>query len=107
MDLVVMDECLPQKLKKLLVPHNTRTLPEMGFPGMKNGALLRELATKCRAFITIDSNISYQQNLPALPFASILLSAPGNRMNHLEPLVPAIIDALEHAQAGDIIRIPS
>ena len=107
MDLVVMDECLPRKLRKLLAPHHTRTVPEMGLAGLKNGALLRELAGKCRAFITIDSNISYQQNLPALPFASILLSAPSNRMSHLEPLVPGIIKALEHSQAGDIIRIPS
>lgn len=107
MDLVVMDECLPRKLKKLLMPHHTRTVPELGLAGLKNGALLRELAGKCRAFITIDSNISYQQNLPALPFASILLSAPSNRMSDLEPLVPAIIDALERPQSGDIIRIPS
>ena len=107
MDLVGMDECLPRKLKKLLVPHNIRTVPEMGLAGLKNGALLRELSSKCTAFITIDSNLSYQQNLPVLPFASIVLSAPSNRMEHLEPLVPAITAALKHARPGAIIRIPS
>ena len=89
-----MDECLPRKLRKLLAPHHTRTVPEMGLAGLKNGALLRELTGKCRAFITIDSNISYQQNLPALPFASILLSAPSNRMTSANPgKLVAIISA--------------
>jgi hypothetical protein len=107
MDLVVLDECLPRKLKKLLEPHHTRTVPEVGLACFKNGKLLRELSGRCRAFIIIDSNLSYQQNLPALPFASILISAPSNRLTDLEPLSPAIVEALDHAEAGAIIRIPS
>jgi hypothetical protein len=107
MDLVVLDECLPRKLGKLLLPHHIRTVPEIGLAGFKNGQLLRELSAKCRAFITIDSNLSYQQNLPALPFASVLISAPSNRLTDLEPLVPALVQALDHAEPGAIIRIPS
>jgi len=107
MDLVVLDECLPRKLAKLLAPHHTRTVPEIGLAGFTNGTLLRALSGQCRAFITIDSNLSYQQNLPALPFASILLAAPSNRLTDLEPLVPAIIEALSHAEPGAIVRIPS
>lgn len=101
-----MDECLPKKLKRLLPGHDVRTVPELGLASYKNGTLLKALAGKCKAFITIDSNLSFQQNLPALPFTSILLSAPSNRANDLAPLVPAILKALEHPLPGSIIRIP-
>ncbi len=100
-----MDECLPKKLKRLLPGHAIRTVPELGFASLKNGALLKALCGKFKAFITIDSNLSFQQNLPALPFASILLSAPSNRLKDLALLAPAILETLEVAKPGSIHHI--
>ena len=38
---VVLDECLPRKLKRALPGHDVATVPEMGWAGIKNGPLLR------------------------------------------------------------------
>jgi hypothetical protein len=37
---VLLDECLPRGLKRHLPGHDVRTVPEAGWAGMKNGALL-------------------------------------------------------------------
>lgn len=38
---LLLDECLPRRLKRELKPHEVFTVPEMGWTGTKNGALLR------------------------------------------------------------------
>jgi hypothetical protein len=40
---VLIDECLPRQLKVLLAEeHETATLPDSGWAGLKNGVLLRQ-----------------------------------------------------------------
>ena len=76
---VLLDECLPRRLKSLLVGHEVRTVPEAGWSGKKNGELIKLAADHFDAFITIDSNLVYQQNLQTLPFGVVVLSARSNR----------------------------
>jgi hypothetical protein len=37
---LLIDECLPRALKRLLRGHTCRTVQEMAWSGIKNGALL-------------------------------------------------------------------
>jgi predicted nuclease of predicted toxin-antitoxin system len=37
---ILIDECVPRKLKPFLTGHMCRTVSEAGFSGRKNGALL-------------------------------------------------------------------
>jgi predicted nuclease of predicted toxin-antitoxin system len=37
---ILLDECLPRRLRRELPGHDVRTVPEMGWSGKKNGALL-------------------------------------------------------------------
>lgn len=107
MNRVVLDECLPKQLRKHLPGHRVLTVQELGFAGFRNGKLLNAISGKCDAFITVDSNISYQQNLPVLPFASIILKARSNQLKDLSPHAAAILAALDFAKPGSIHRIPS
>ena len=50
------------------------------------------------AFITMDQNIEFQQNLATLPIAVLVVEAPSNRMAHLKPLVPGILRELNQLQ---------
>ncbi|HUF42158.1 MAG TPA: DUF5615 family PIN-like protein, partial [Verrucomicrobiae bacterium] len=38
---VLLDECVPRRLKSELPGHDVRTVPEVGWSGTKNGPLLR------------------------------------------------------------------
>jgi hypothetical protein len=46
------------------------------------------------ALVTMDRNIEFQQNVSALPFGIVLIRAASNRLSHLVPLVPSLLDAL-------------
>jgi predicted nuclease of predicted toxin-antitoxin system len=102
---VLLDECLPKRLKKHLPGHETWTVPEAGWAGRKNGELLRVAAGKFEAFITIDSNLSYQQNMSGLSFGVIVLFAPTNRLDDLLPLVPDILNVLASLGPGQIAKV--
>ncbi len=60
---LLLDESLPRRLKSLFADHETRTVPEMGWQGTKNGELIRLAAAEFDVFLTADQNLQYQQNL--------------------------------------------
>ena len=102
---LLLDECLPKQLKREFVGHEVRTVPEAGLAGVKNGALLRRAAEQFEAFVTVDANLRYQQNLKALGLAILVLRAVSNDMSDLRPLVPAAMKALEGLAPGVIVEI--
>ncbi|WP_330203431.1 DUF5615 family PIN-like protein [Cyanobacterium sp. DS4] len=104
---VLLDECLPKKLKREIANHNYSviTVPEQGWAGTKNGNLLRLAATEFDVFITIDNNLSAQQNLTNIDLAVIVLSAPNNRIETLKFFVPKIKEILTNIRSGEIIYV--
>ena len=62
-------------MKKHLRNHEVKTVPEAGRAGKKNGELLRVAAGDIDVFITIDSNLVYQQKVGVLPFGVVVLAA--------------------------------
>jgi hypothetical protein len=60
---VLLDECVPWPLHKILVGHECQTPQRAGSGGLKNGDLLRRAEGAFDIFITSDQNIRYQQNL--------------------------------------------
>lgn len=92
---LLLDECLPRKLKHLFIGHDAHTVPEEGWAGKKNGELLRLMTGRFDAFVTVDSNLYHQQNLVDFPLLIILLRAENNRYATLAPLIPHLLSALQ------------
>jgi predicted nuclease of predicted toxin-antitoxin system len=105
---VLLDECLPRRLKRTLSGHEVRTVPEAGWAGKKNGELLRLASGVFDAFVTIDQNLRYQQNLQGTSVAVIVLECRTSRFDDLLPLVPRLIEALGGTLPhGAVVRIGS
>ena len=62
-----------------------KTVVEMGWGGVKNGALLVLAAKEFDAFLTVGKNLPYQQNVANLPVAVIVLEAYSNELGALLP----------------------
>ena len=77
---VLLDECLPRHLKRSLAEHEVRTVPEAGWASKENGDLLALAVDKYDVFVTVDRNLTFQQNLENLQIAVVLLVARGNRL---------------------------
>jgi hypothetical protein len=102
---VLLDECMPRKLRRELTEHAVLTVTERGWSGIKNGKLLALAETEFEVFLTVDQNLRYQQNLKAFSIGVILLVARNNRLKTLLPLMPEAKKALENIKAGDFVRV--
>jgi len=91
---VLLDECLPKKLKREVQADVVRTVPEMGWAGTKNGALLRLVEREFDVFLTNDQNLEHQQNLKQVDLAIIVLVALTNDIEDLKPLMPVANEAI-------------
>lgn len=77
---LLLDECIDRRLAKELVGHFIRTVPQLGWAGIKNGKLLALAEQEFDVFITVDRNLSFQQNLPKFNIAVIVLHAKSNKL---------------------------
>ena len=72
---ILLDECVPWPMHKLLVGHTCTTAQKCGWHALKNGELIQKAETEFDLFITCDQNIPYQQNLQGRRIAILELSS--------------------------------
>ncbi len=84
---VLLDECLPKKLKHEVEAELVKTVPEVGWASKKNGELLRLAEQDFDVLLTNDQNMERQQNLKHFDLAFIVLVAPTNDIADLKPLM--------------------
>ena len=102
---VLLDECLPRKLKREFANCAVSTVPEMGWAGKKNGELMNVAQGHFDVFVTADQNLQYQQNLAYADVGVIVLVAVNNRIESLAPLMSQVNEALKSIAAGQVIEI--
>jgi len=105
---VLLDECVPRKLKNHLAGHVCRTVPEVGLAVKKNGELLL-VAQEAGfdVFITVDRGMEYEQNLGRQNIAVVSLRAKSSRLADLVALMPEVLRLLPFIKSGELIRVGS
>jgi len=104
---ILLDESLPAKLKyDFNNLHEVWTVRDKGWLGKKNGALINLMVESgFELFITVDRNLSYQQNLSRLPITIFVLCAINNRRETLSKLIPKLFDRLAGGNLDNVIYI--
>ena len=102
---ILLDECLPRKLKRSIVGHDVATVQERGWSSKKNGELLRLMDGTVDVFLTSDQNLRHQQNLTSIRFSIIVLVVPNNRLSTLQPLMPHVQILLNTITPGTVIEL--
>jgi hypothetical protein len=97
---VLLDECVDRRLARDIVGHDVKTAGQMGWTTIKNGELLALASGQFDVFVTVDRNLSFQQNLVSFSIAVVVLHAKTNRLADLRPLVPKLLVAIESALSG-------
>lgn len=103
---LLLDECVPRKLKENLPGHDCRSVSDEDWAGKKNGELLAlaEESGFC-VFLTLDRGLEYQQNLKPRNIAVLLIRAKSNRLADLLPHIPEILRVLDKLQPGQLTRL--
>lgn len=99
---VLLDECLPRKLKAQIDADLVQTVPEAGWAGKQNGELLRLAEQDFDVLVTNDQNIEHQQVISRFDLAFVVLVAPTNDIVDLLPLMPGLNRILQTVNAGTI-----
>src|SRR5262245_43648841 len=102
---VLLDECLPRRLKRLIAGHDVVTVVEAGWAGKSNGELLRLASTRFDVFITVDRGLAAQQDRES-GLAVVILAAHSNRLQDIAPLVSDLLRVLPSLSRGELVRLP-
>lgn len=78
------------------------TARQKGSTSIENGELLALAGWEFDVFLTVDRNLSFQQNLRAFTVAVIVLQAPTNRLADLRAPVPRLLTAIAGASPGTV-----
>ena len=102
---LLLDECVLKRLKRELRGHDARTVQDMGWAGITNGALLKLANGQFDPLLTVDQGIEHQQNLSGLSISVVVMLAPSNDVDDLIPLLASVEQALARLPPGEIIRV--
>lgn len=102
---VLLDECVPRRLRHELARHDVQTVPQMGWASKKNGELLRLAEGQFDVLVTTDQRLSYQQSVASFAIAVVVLVARRNKIEFLVPLVPDLERALGEVQPGEVREV--
>jgi predicted nuclease of predicted toxin-antitoxin system len=102
---VLLDECVPVKLRRELAGFNVRAVREYGWASKLDGELLRAADAEFDILVTVDQNLVYQQNLAGLQLAIVVLIAFTNNFRELRKLVPELLPVIGSIQPGEVVRV--
>lgn len=100
---VLVDECVPLKLVRLLTDHTFTTAQAKGWGSFKNGQLLALAEPEFDLFLTCDRNLQYQQNLKGRKIAILLLST--NHWPTLKGQTTLVQAALNKINPGEFLSV--
>ena len=102
---ILFDECVPRQLRKELIGFEVRTAPELGWSGVKNGALIALAAERgFDAIFTVDRGFAGSPPL-LFPIAILILETGTTDPTLLVPWMAAVSVALAEMRPGEIRRM--
>ena len=102
---LLLDECVPRRLRREFATHEVSTVPEMGWAQKENGELLGLAERSFDVFITTDQNLQYQQSISGRDIAVVVLVAQRNKLEFLLPLVPEVQRAIPELNPGELREV--
>ena len=106
---IILDECVPVRLRHELPGHEVETVLHMGWASIKNGKLMRLIAGSGQfdIFLTVDKNLPQQQHLQNLPFAVVVLRPVSSRIEDVRLLIPEFLSRITEFQPGHLYVLQS
>ena len=100
---ILLDECVPWPMHKLLIGHSCTTAQKRGWHTIKNGDLIRQAELEFDLFITCDQNIRYQQNLADRGIAILEIST--NDLRRIMSAADLVRQAAAIIQPGEYSQL--
>jgi predicted nuclease of predicted toxin-antitoxin system len=100
---ILMDECVPWPMHRLLPSHSCTSVQAQGWSGIRNGDLLQRAEGEFDLFVTSDQNIRYQQNLAGRRIAILELST--NDLRRIQSASALIAEAVDKIGSSEFLHL--
>ena len=104
---LLLDEQVPARLARSFPEQfEVRTVQQMGWTSVANGALLRLAADNgFGVLVSADKSMAYQQNPAELAIVVVILTSRDNRLPALQPLVVEVVRLLDAQPEPGFYRV--
>jgi len=102
---IILDECLPRRLKEDFKDFSVTTVQDQGWSGKKNGALMKLIEGMFDVFVTVDRNLTFQVSTKKFAIGVVVLAAPTNRYADLQLLMPKVLKLLPSIKPGQTVEV--
>lgn len=94
---ILLDECVDWRLLRDLSEHDVKTVKQLGWEHVNDGALLAVAEVQFDVFITVDKDLPNEQDLRRFDIAVIVLRGRTTRLPDLRELLAPLHQALGRA----------
>lgn len=99
---VLLDGNLPRAFATLLPGHRVQSVHQRRWSDLDDGPLLAAAETAFDAFVTMDQNLRFQQNLRGRKLRIVIVRAVRNTLPILAPVAPGVLTALGEMAPGEL-----
>lgn len=101
---ILLDECLPKRLKDHLKEYDVSTASEKGWASLKNGNLLMAaIENKFDVLLTVDKKLEYEQNIKLFNITIVVFDVHRNKIEEIVPLLKTFKEQVGKFEKGKFI----
>jgi len=104
---ILLDECVPPRLKKAFPGHAVQSVTETEWRTSKDGPLLSFAQKHFDVLVTVDRKLATQNDLTKFRLGFIIARVPNNRLEGFEPIFEMLNAAAGRIRPGEVIHVIS
>ena len=104
---ILLDECVNPRIRLAFPGDEVRTVAEMGWRALTNGALMKEAAPHFEVLVTLDQNLRFQNQTGKHALGIVVLITQFNHVEAYRPQFAEIRDLVRQTKPGqvNVVRI--
>jgi predicted nuclease of predicted toxin-antitoxin system len=99
---ILLDECVNPRLRLAFPGDEVTSIPEMGWRGLTNGALMKAAASLFDVLVTLDQNLQFQNRTGNRPLGIVVLITQFNHVAAYRPQFAEIRDLVRQTKPGQV-----
>jgi len=99
---ILLDECVNPRLRLAFPGDEVKSMSEMGWRALTNGALMKAAASRFDVLVTLDQNFQSQNQVGKHPLGIVVLITQFNHVPAYRPQFAEIRDLVTQTKPGQV-----
>jgi predicted nuclease of predicted toxin-antitoxin system len=99
---ILLDECVNPRLRLAFPGDEVKSVSEMGWRALTNGALMKAAASRFDVLLTLDQNLQFQNQARKHPLGIVVLITRFNHVAAYRPQFTEIRDLVRQTKPGQV-----